>query len=82
MMSGNDRKLQSLLVDILLIDASEYRDHAGPDEIETWDSLAVVDIAAGVHREFGYRMTPAEMVSLQCIGDIKAVLARNGAPFE
>lgn len=78
----NDAKLRALLVEVLLIDESEYRDDTGPDDIETWDSLAMVSIATGVRREFAYEMTPEEMVSLECIGDIKDLLRRNGAVFE
>jgi len=73
-MSNKDSKLKNLLIDILLIDEEEYSDHNGPDEIETWDSLAMVKIAVGIEKEFGYSMSPEEMVSLESIGDIKEIL--------
>ena len=73
-MSPNDLKLRNLLVETLLIDDDQYRDENGPDTIETWDSLAMVRIAVGVKDTFGYDMTPEEMVSLDSIGDIKAIL--------
>jgi acyl carrier protein len=76
-LSPNGLKLQQLLMEILLIEESEYRDENGPDEIGTWDSLAMVGIAAGVEKEFGYAMTPEEMVALGSIGDIKALLRRR-----
>jgi acyl carrier protein len=80
-MSPNDQKLRRLLEDILLIDDDQYRDEYGPDEIETWDSLAMINIAAGVEKEFGYAMTPEEMVSLGSIGDIKQILNGQGISF-
>ncbi|MEW6052152.1 MAG: acyl carrier protein [Candidatus Zixiibacteriota bacterium] len=81
-MSPNNQKLLRLLEDILLIDDTQYRDEFGPDEIETWDSLAMVSIAAAVEKEFGYAMTPEEMVSMGTIGDIKSVLRGQGVGFE
>ena len=81
-MSPNDQKLLRLLEDILLIDDTQYRDEFGPDEIETWDSLAMVSIATAVEKGFGYAMTPEEMVSLGTIGDIKTVLRAQGVGFE
>ncbi len=81
-MSPNDLKLKHLLVDILLIDDHQYRDDYGPDEIDTWDSLAMVRIANAVEKEFGYAMSPEEMVSLGSIGDIKSVLRTQNVPFD
>ena len=74
MSSANDAKLQQLLMEILLIDEADYVDVNGPDEINTWDSLAMVSIAAGIEKEFGYAMSPEEMVGLGSIGDIKTLL--------
>lgn len=80
-MSSNNLKLRNLLVEILLIDEDQYQDDYGPDEIETWDSLATVNIAAAVEKEFGYAMSPAEMASLKSIGDIKDALRSGGIDF-
>jgi acyl carrier protein len=81
-MSPNDLKLRDLLVETLLIDDDQYRDENGPDTIETWDSLAMVRIAAGIEEVFGYGMTPEEMVSLESIGDIKAILRSHDIGFD
>ena len=81
-MSPNDVKLRNLLVEILLIDDNQFRDENGPDMIETWDSLAMVRIAVGVEEAFGYNMTPEEMVSLDSIGDIKAILRSHDIGFD
>lgn len=73
-----EAKLRGLLIDVLLIDADEYRDDYGPAEIETWDSLAVVALAGAIQRVFGYSMSPEQMVSLENIGDIKQLLREQG----
>ena len=81
-MSPNDLKLRNLLVETLLIEDEQYRNENGPDTIETWDSLAMVRIAVGVEEVFGYKMTPEEMVSLNSIGDIKAILRSHDIGFD
>jgi len=81
-MSPNDVKLRNLLVETLLIEDEQYRNENGPDTIETWDSLAMVRIAVGVEEVFGYKMTPEEMVSLDSIGDIKAILRSHDIGFD
>jgi len=81
-MSPNDVKLRNLLVETLLIEDEQYRNENGPDTIETWDSLAMIRIAVGVEEAFGYKMTPEEMVSLDSIGDIKAILRSHDIGFD
>lgn len=81
-MSPNDAKLKDVLVETLLIEDVDYQDNNGPEEIETWDSLAMVSIAAGVEAAFGYSMSPEEIVAMRSIGDIKSILRRHGVVFE
>jgi acyl carrier protein len=81
-MSPNDIKLRDLLIEVLLIDENQYKNDYGPDEIETWDSLASVNIAAAVEKEFGYVMSPEEMASMESIGDIKEYLRSGGIDFK
>ncbi|NIS18121.1 MAG: acyl carrier protein [Aliifodinibius sp.] len=77
-MSENNDKLKAILEEILLIDDNQYNDSYGPDEIETWDSLATINIANAVEKAFGYSMSPEEIVSLETIGDIKTILISKG----
>jgi acyl carrier protein len=77
-MSENNDKLKAILEEILLIDDNQYNDSCGPDEIETWDSLATINIANAIEKEFGYSMAPEEIVSLETIGDIKTILISKG----
>ena len=80
-MSPNDVKLRNLLVDVILIDDDQYRDDYGPDEIASWDSVGMVEIAVAIEKRFGYPLSPDEMVSLRSIGDIKKVLRSQGIDF-
>jgi len=79
--SNNNIRLRNLLEEVLLIDNDQYRDDYGPDEIETWDSLASVSIAAAIEKEFGYAMLPEEMASLGAISDLKEILRSQGFDF-
>jgi acyl carrier protein len=79
--SPNDVKLRNLLIDVLLIDEDEYRDDSGPDEISSWDSVGMVEIAVAIEQQFGYALSPDEMVGLRSIGDIKGVLRSQGIDF-
>ena len=77
----NCEKLQELLLDILLLDPSEFRFDLMRDEIQTWDSMAVVAIAVGVEEEFGYHFTPEEATSLTGVSDVIRILETKGVSF-
>jgi len=77
----NRDKLQDLLLDILLLDPSEFRFDLKREEIQTWDSLGVVAIAVGVDETFGYHFTPEEATSLTGVDDIIRILETKGISF-
>ena len=77
----NRDKLRSLLTDIFLLDGSEFRFDLAREEVETWDSLAVVSLAVGIQETFGYHCTPPEAMGLRGFGDIMALLSAKGISF-
>ncbi|MBF0256303.1 MAG: acyl carrier protein [Gammaproteobacteria bacterium] len=74
-------QLRDLLLDVLLLDPSEFRFDLTRDEIPTWDSMAVVAIAVGVDETFGYHFTPEEATAIRGIQDIMAILQSKGIAF-
>ena len=77
----NRQKLRDLLMDVLLLSDEEFSFDLRREQIETWDSLAVVAIAAGLDETFGYHFTPDEAVSATGVRDIMKVLEREGVSF-
>jgi acyl carrier protein len=79
--NGNRQQLKELLTEILLLEDQEFRFDLGRDEVETWDSLAVVAIAAGIEETFGYHFTPEEATSVTGVPAIITILERNQISF-
>lgn len=79
---GNREKLRQLLIDIFLLDASEFRFDLSREQVETWDSLAVVSVAVGVHETFGYHPTPEEATAIKSVPDIITLLESKGIKFD
>jgi acyl carrier protein len=78
----NRDKLRDLLTDILLLADEEFSYDLKREDVETWDSLAVVAIAAGVEETFGYHLTPEEALAMTGVRDLIATLEREGISFE
>ena len=78
---GNREKLKSLMVDVFLLEPSDFRYDLKQDEIPTWDSLGVVSLAVGVHQTFGCHFTPEEAVSVRGVEDVMNLLETKGVSF-
>ncbi len=76
-MNPRDQLIQ-LLADIFLLDPSEVRMDMTRSDLPSWDSLAVVSIAVGVHQTFGYHFTPSEANGIQKFQDIIELLKARG----
>ena len=77
----NLQKLRALLMDVLLLSEQEFSFDLQREQVETWDSLAIVAIAAGIDETFGYHLGSDEAVSLNGIRDVVKILEREGFCF-
>jgi len=68
-------------MEVLLLTDEEFSFDLKRERVETWDSLAVVAIAAGIDETFGYHFTPDEAVGINGVRDIITILEREGIRF-
>lgn len=81
-MESNREKLKKLILDVFLLDESEFTFELTRPQVDTWDSLGVVSLAVGVHQTFGYHLTPEEATGLTSIADLMTQLEKRGIPFD
>ncbi|MFP6905595.1 MAG: acyl carrier protein [Verrucomicrobiota bacterium] len=77
----NREKLSDLLLDIFLLEPEEFSFDLTREDVETWDSLAVVSVAVGVKETFGYHFTPEEATGVARVQDIIDLLENKGISF-
>jgi acyl carrier protein len=70
------------MVEVFLLDPSEFRLNLKREEIETWDSLGIVSLAVGVQETFGHHLTQDEVISITSISDIVTLLEARGISFD
>ena len=78
---SNREKLKSLVLDVFLLDESEFRFDLRREDIGTWDSLGTVSLAVGIQDVFGHHLSPAEATSLASVADIVTILRARGVDF-
>ena len=79
---NNHEKLKALLMDVFLIEESEYSLDMAQADVDTWDSLGLVSMAVGVEETFGYHFTQAEALSIKSVRDIVRILTSKGISFD
>ena len=77
----NREKLSDLLLDIFLLEPEEFSFDLTREDVETWDSLAVVSVAVGVKETFGYHFTPEAATGVARVQDIIDLLENKGISF-
>lgn len=77
----NHEKLKSLMVDVFLIDPSEFHWDLRREDVDTWDSLGVVSLAVGVQETFGYHLTQEEALGVKSVADVIKILEQHGISF-
>ncbi len=78
----NYEKLKNLLVDVFLLEPSEFRPDLTRNEIDSWDSLGVVSMAVGIEETFGHHLTPEEATGVKSVQDIMNILRARGVVFD
>jgi acyl carrier protein len=79
---NNREKLKQLMLDVFLLDPSEFSFDLRREDVETWDSLGVVSMAVGVQETFGYHFTPEEAIGIRGVQDIIDLLKTKGISFD
>lgn len=75
----NIDKLRKLLISTLNIkDIDKITDEMGPDEIKDWDSLAHIELVAGLEDKFEISIDVIDTSRMYTIGDIKKILGKYG----
>ena len=63
---------------IFQVSPDSIRPESTRTDINTWDSMGVLLLMAGLDEEFGMILTDADMKGLQNVGDILALLRAQG----
>ena len=80
--AANREKLKNLLLDVLLLEPSEFTFELKREDVESWDSFGVVAIGVGLEETFGYHPTQDEAMNLRSVPDIINLLQSKGIPFD
>ena len=64
----------ALLEELLELEQGSIKASDQLDQLEDWDSLAVISFLAGVDKHFGITLEPEKVVACQTINDLNKLL--------
>ncbi len=77
-----DRDCEQRILEVISaefeVPVGELADQTGPDDVEGWDSLALINLALALDMEFSVELPPEEVTEMVSVGQIKALLAEHG----
>ena len=73
-----DERMQQVFQEVLGV-PRELADPITPEDIPSWDSLTHIKLITALEQEFGMRFTTRQAASIECVGDLKAILHNAGA---
>jgi acyl carrier protein len=74
-------RLINLFAEELEVPASTLSDDSSPDNVEQWDSLAAMNLAAAIEDFFQVSLSTAEIMRMNTIGRARSVLRDKGIEF-
>lgn len=73
-----DHRLTLVFRRIFQDDSLSIDDRTTSSDIEDWDSLNNIKLVIAVEKEFGIKFSLPEIVPLQNVADLKALMRRKG----
>lgn len=77
-MNENIKKLNSILAQVLEVDAAEIDDAISPDTVPAWDSYNALMLVSELETGFNIHFTMDEVIAVKNVGDIKVALKKHG----
>jgi len=72
--------LADVFAQVFVQPAETFTDESNQDSVLGWTSLQHVTLLINVENAYGVRFSNAELATMRSMGDIRAALARKGAP--
>jgi len=72
-----EERIKSIMADILMIEASSINEQSSMGAIESWDSLAQIDLVAALEEAFAITFEVDEIETMTSYADILDVLTEK-----
>jgi acyl carrier protein len=71
-------RLHHVIAEVLGVPVETLTDEDNPSTIESWDSLAHLNLVLALAAEFGMALSPDEAAEMLSVGQIRRILLERG----
>ena len=71
-------RLYQIVAHVFGVPVKDIAEEDGPDTIESWDSLAHINLVLALEAEFGVALAPEDAAEMLSVGAIRQVLGAKG----
>ena len=71
-----ERRIREIFSKLLLVEPSELREDTRRGELESWDSMAHLDLVAELEAQLSIRIEPDDALAIETFGDAIRVVHR------
>lgn len=71
-------RLSHVVAQMFDVPVENVTDDDGPDTIESWDSLAHINLVLSLEEEFNVSLSPDDAAEMLSVGTIRQVLSEKG----
>lgn len=75
-------QLYNVIAGVLNIDAATLSETSNAMNTDNWDSLRHIEVILAVETAYNIRLAISEVVNMQNLGDMRAILAAKNISFE
>ena len=72
--------LLELIASVMEVDVSQVDEESNYESLEKWDSMRQIMLASVLESEYGFTLGADEMLHLQSVASIRAILRAHGIP--
>lgn len=71
-------RIHRIVSDVFGIPRNDVDDGTSPDDVETWDSEAHINLILSLEEEFGISLSPEEALQMLSVRLVRMILAEHG----
>ena len=70
-------RVRRVVSQVFRVPIDEVDDDTSPVTVSSWDSIGQLDLVTALEEEFSIKFSPEEIMEMNGVGDIRAVLDRR-----
>jgi acyl carrier protein len=78
----SEQRLYRIISQVFDVPVERITAESGPDDISSWDSVGLLNLALALEAEYGIQLDPDDMADMLSVNLVKTILKERGVSVE